>query len=71
MQKTEMGKGTDVLNRNLTEEGENMEREEKRYCSTCKWYENYSGVCLNGESENVADFMTLSDTCDEWEDSHE
>ena len=39
-----------------------------QYCSTCKWYEKYCGVCVNGNSEYRADFMLLDDTCECWEE---
>lgn len=39
----------------------------KKYCSTCKWYETFNGVCFNGDSEHRADFTCLDDTCEEWE----
>ncbi|MDR0979489.1 MAG: hypothetical protein LBL91_06220 [Lachnospiraceae bacterium] len=25
-------------------------------CGNCKWHENFSGACGNGNSEHVADF---------------
>ena len=25
-------------------------------CSTCRWYEDFQGVCCNGDSEHRADF---------------
>lgn len=46
----------------------------KQYCSTCKWYAEYSeyeGVCCNGESEFRVDFRNLDDTCEEWEELDE
>lgn len=39
----------------------------KKYCSTCKWYETFNGVCFNGDSEHREDFTCLDDTCEEWE----
>ncbi len=35
-------------------------------CSTCNYYEQFSGVCYNGESENRADFMDEDDGCPKW-----
>ena len=40
---------------------------DKQYCCTCKWYAEYEGVCCNGESEWVADFRYLDDSCEKWE----
>lgn len=39
----------------------------KRRCKTCKWYEEFMGVCLNGDSEHCADFTDPDDTCPCWE----
>lgn len=45
-----------------------MEKQkEKQYCSTCKWYAHYEGVCCNGDSEYRADFRFLDDACEQWE----
>lgn len=41
--------------------------EEKKYCSTCKWYASHEGVWCNGDSEYRADFRDLDDTCEKWE----
>lgn len=38
----------------------------KQYCSTCDWYETFSGICSKGNSEHCADFCDPDDTCDEW-----
>lgn len=40
--------------------------QDKKYCSTCKWYEVDVGVCVNGDSEHRADFRCLDDTCSAW-----
>lgn len=45
--------------------------EVKQYCSTCKWYEVYDGVCCNGDSENRAGFMDLDGSCEKWEELDE
>lgn len=37
-----------------------------KYCSTCKWYASFEGVCCNGDSNYCADFRCLDDTCEEW-----
>ena len=36
-------------------------------CRTCAWYDAYSGVCCNGDSEWRADFRDEEDTCEAWE----
>ena len=43
----------------------------KKYCSTCKYYAEYEGVCCNGDSEHCADFRRLDDTCEKWEENEE
>ena len=40
-------------------------------CSTCRWYEDYQGVCFNGDSPNRADFTEPEDGCEEWEGRNE
>lgn len=30
-------------------------------CMTCAWYEDFAGVCFNGESQNCADFPKSPD----------
>lgn len=40
----------------------------KRCCATCKWYEDFQGVCFNGDSEHCAGFMDPEDGCEEWEE---
>ena len=37
-------------------------------CETCKWYEEFQGVCFNGDSPNCADFTASEKYCEEWED---
>ena len=36
-------------------------------CATCDWYEDYQGVCFNGDSEHRADFTEPEDSCECWE----
>ena len=43
----------------------------KKYCSTCKYYAEYEGVCCNGDSEHCADFRGLDDTCEKWKENEE
>lgn len=43
-------------------------------CATCAWYEDYQGVCFNGDSPHCADFTNPDQRCREWErreDDHE
>ena len=40
--------------------------EQKKYCSTCQWYDKQEGVCCNGESDYRADFRCLDNTCEKW-----
>ena len=39
----------------------------KRCCKTCKWYEDFQGVCFNGDSPHCADFTEPNRRCREWE----
>ena len=36
-------------------------------CKTCKWHDDFTGVCCNGYSPNVADITDNDDCCEEWE----
>ena len=43
-------------------------------CATCRWYEDFQGVCFNGDSPHCADFTDPKQRCREWErkeDVHE
>lgn len=42
--------------------------EAERVCVTCDWYEDYQGVCCNGDSLNRADFTEPEDVCEFWEE---
>ena len=35
-------------------------------CETCKWHDDFTGVCCNGYSPKVADFTDNDDCCEEW-----
>ena len=35
--------------------------------SSCKWYAEPEGVCVNDQSEHVADFVWDERGCKEWE----
>jgi len=37
-------------------------------CATCRWYEDFQGVCFNGDSEYCADFIDPEDVCECWEE---
>ena len=39
-----------------------------KHCATCRWYEDYQGVCFNGDSLNRADFTEPEDVCEFWEE---
>lgn len=39
----------------------------KKTCGTCSWYEDFQGVCFNGDSEHCADFTDADATCPAWE----
>lgn len=36
-------------------------------CEKCRYYESFSGVCINADSEYVADFVDSESICDEYE----
>lgn len=43
----------------------------EEYCCTCRWYAVDEGVCCNGASNYRADFRSLDDTCEDWEEDDE
>lgn len=43
----------------------------ERKCENCKYYEKFSGVCFNGDSDFVADFVDENFVCDKWEERSE
>lgn len=45
-----------------------MEQIETKCCATCKWYEDFQGVCCNGDSKYRADFTDSNFCCEEWEE---
>ena len=45
--------------------------EKTEVCGTCKWYEEFVGVCCNGESKHRADFREPQDSCENWGTSGE
>lgn len=41
-------------------------------CETCRYYaDNFSGVCVNNNSEYCADFRRYDDVCNFWDDRKE
>lgn len=36
---------------------------EKNICKHCKWHENFTGVCYNGDSKYRADFTNDEFSC--------
>ena len=40
--------------------------ENSKSCATCDWYEDYQGVCFNGDSPHCADFMGPKECCEFW-----
>lgn len=40
-------------------------------CATCRWYEDFQGVCCNGDSPYCADFTGNEDCCECWEGRNE
>lgn len=41
-------------------------KEREKICGNCGTYEDFNGVCFNGESESCADFTSANDTCEHW-----
>ena len=40
----------------------------KKNCETCRWRsDDFTSVCVNADSDHVADFVSAIDVCDEWE----
>lgn len=38
-------------------------------CATCKWWsDEYASVCVNDESDSLADFVEMNDSCEHWEE---
>lgn len=36
-------------------------------CGTCRWHEDWTGACFNGDSPNCADFTNSDGYCEKWE----
>ena len=41
---------------------------EKKCCKNCKWHDDFSWVCFNGESEECAGVTNNDFVCDKWEE---
>lgn len=41
---------------------------EAKCCATCKWHDDFTGACCNGDSEYRADFTGPEHVCEEWEE---
>lgn len=39
----------------------------RKNCGSCRWHDDFSWVCCNGDSPYCADFTDDDDTCDQWE----
>ena len=39
-----------------------------RCCESCWWYEDYEGVCVNGDSPMCTDFVDAETVCGAWEE---
>ena len=44
-----------------------MREKIKKCCTTCDWHDDFSGVCVNGNSPHCADFTMPESCCREWE----
>ena len=40
-----------------------FEINEFKTCAACKWYDKFSGVCVNSDSEHCADFQDEDGSC--------
>lgn len=43
-------------------------RRERGNCGNCKWHDDFSGVCCNGDSDFRAEFTATDDKCEHWEE---
>ena len=83
VEKAETKKGMWDELRNLPVFGKPLERNEifgtfvqegnmvTKTCSTCRWWEDFNGVCCNGDSKYRADFTDPKDGCECWEGRNE
>lgn len=52
----------------LEEDLETIRKAGVRCCGTCQYYRIWNGVCVNGSSDYVADFVSLDFECEHWEE---
>ena len=52
----------------LEEDLETIRKAGVRCCGTCHYYRIWNGVCVNGSSDYVADFVSLDFECEHWEE---
>lgn len=45
---------------------QHLENTDRRICSTCKYWEPFTGACYNGDSQHCADFVDGDCTCADW-----
>ena len=50
---------------------ESCKNKSEPFCGSCKWYAEPEGVCVNDQSEHVADFVWDERGCNEWEKKDE
>lgn len=41
--------------------------EETKNCGTCRWHDEFFGVCYSAKSDRCADTTEPEDSCDKWE----
>lgn len=46
---------------------DDSKKADRQRCLNCKWWEEYTAVCCNGDSEYRADFTDKDFCCGEWE----
>lgn len=56
----------DCGKRFCTVERWSKEESEKIRCGTCHWYDEFSGVCCNGDSPHCADYTDDDHLCPLW-----
>lgn len=50
------------------ENGGMIDVSKTRDCHTCNWYDVEYSICCNGESEHRADFRSVDDSCEKYEE---
>lgn len=41
--------------------------EYEKCCGSCRWHDDFTWACFNGDSPNCADFTDPEDSCECWE----